>query len=198
MGGIGTAVLIALVVSCLIAATEVRYRSGARWRCCPSGGLALYAGALGLGNVVATVAASRFIDVNGLGVLTPLIYAFLGVFSFEAVLNNVNITYLGQGVLTIQDWTRKARDIAEAEALGKQAAMVGELQGRLEQVISDVSEEKLDSNLASCCGGTEFVKQVEADAEARGDDAKLYKAMELAERAPKRAAAILKALAEGG
>jgi len=55
-------------------------------------------------------------------------------------------------------------------------------------------EDQLNAHLATCCGGSVFVQQVEAEARESGSDPKLHKALELVDRAPNKALAVLKAL----
>jgi hypothetical protein len=179
-----TAILIALIFSCLVALTEVRYRSKQRWRVCFNWGLLLYATALGLGNVVTTVIATFYVDLSKVDPWSPLLYAFLGVFSFQAILNNVNITYLDQGVLAIKDWTRKARTIAVEAALQEKVQARDELRRRMDENSPRLSEEKLSTLLAQCCGGNTIVNKIKADAKKSGGDAKYYLALELVDRAP--------------
>ena len=47
-------------------------------------------------------------------------YAFVGVFGFEVILKNMNLTLFGKGVLTINDWIQKARDVTVAGAIKSQ------------------------------------------------------------------------------
>jgi len=43
--------------------------------------------------------------------------AFIGVFAFETILKNINVTVLDKGVLTIQVWIDKALTAAAAAAI---------------------------------------------------------------------------------
>ncbi len=44
-------------------------------------------------------------------------YAFIGVFAFEAILQQINVTIFDRNVLTINDWITKARDLAVQGAI---------------------------------------------------------------------------------
>lgn len=120
VGPVSISVLIAIVLSSLIALTEIRYRSKVRWGACITRGLFLYVAALGFGSTVTTVIVALVADYDWAGAWSPLINAVGGLGVFFGVLNNVNITYFDQGLLTIQNWTRKTRDIAEEADLKKE------------------------------------------------------------------------------
>lgn len=191
IGITGTAVLIALIFSCLVALTEVRFRSKERWRLCFNWGLLLYAIALSLGNVVTTIAATVFVDLSKVYPWSPLLYAFIGVFSFQAILNNVSIMYLNHSLPSIKNWTRKARTIAVEGALREKVQAGKRLRQRMAENLPRLSERALSTVFAQCCGGNTEVKKIKDDAKKSGGDIKYYLALELADKAPDEARAML-------
>lgn len=79
-----------------------------------------------LGNVTSTLVTASFITSDEAALEIPLFqsyswfwYSFIGVFCFEAIIQNINITYFGKGVLTISDWIAKAKDRAVAKVIEK-------------------------------------------------------------------------------
>lgn len=202
LGVTGTAILISILITCLLAVIEVLSRSKQNsLRACMSSKLPLYVVILVIGNAAATL----FVSVGApdalpeqFKVLGPwpsaFIYAFIGIFAFEGVVSNTNITYLSQNVLTFQNWVGKALDPAVAAAVQNGVQGTNDLRENMAQRLQTLEEDQLNTHLATCCGGSEFVMQIEAEAKASGSNPKLYKALELADRAPNKAAAILKTL----
>jgi hypothetical protein len=197
-GVIWTAILIVFVLSTVIACTEVRFRSQARFPVWLTSGLLLYVFALGVGNIVATVELSFLVDLSEMGSWSALMYAAGGLGAFHAVFNNLNVTYLDHGIIAIQDWTRKAREIAVQKAYEGKAEAAAELRSKMEEALPNIQEEQLKTHLAQCCGGADFVNKIVTEARESGGDPKRYMALELADRAPKRARSILKSLTRDG
>lgn len=133
MGDLGIAIAFAVGLSLLIGVIELSYRSNAGLGACRSSAAVLYLLILSIGNAATTLLAA--VTTAGFFVSTtttastpsqsaPLAlpfrwfwYAFLGVFGFEALLQNMNLTFFGKGVLSISDWIGKARDNAVASAV---------------------------------------------------------------------------------
>lgn len=117
-------------------------------------------------------------------------YAFLGVFGFEAILKHVNLTFAGKGVLSINDWINKAKNVAIADvveadvslkekqanelALRLQKLPIADLNAHVNQVLGSGRVQELDNQAARC-----------------GADPKLVKALALAKGNYKSALAIL-------
>ena len=154
----------------------------------------MYIAALGFGNAVTTTTVALVVGYDWADSWSPLMHAVGGLGLFHGILNNLNITYLDQGVLAIQNWTRKARDIAEEAALAERNEVIDELRRQIEEALPKISEKQLNTHLTDCCGESDFVKRLEAEADESGSDHKLYKAFELADRAPDRARDVLKKL----
>ena len=118
-------VLLAVVFTLLISPVEIRVRAKqADLRDCLGSPFLFYAVILALGNIVAALLAFPLLDgqlAQSLSDFSPLMAAFAGVFAFEGVLSNTNITVFGKGVLTIDDWIEKARSSAVEFAVEKHA-----------------------------------------------------------------------------
>src|SRR3982751_6675017 len=54
--------------------------------------------------------------------------AFIGIFGFEGLLSNTNISFFNKGLLAFQDWLDKARQPAVEAAITKQDRMYADLQ----------------------------------------------------------------------
>lgn len=79
-----------------------------------------------MGNVTTTLVTASYItsDETARGIQlfqsnSWFWYSVIGVFCFEAIIQNINITYSEKGVLTIRDWISKAKDRAAAKVIEK-------------------------------------------------------------------------------
>lgn len=86
----------------------------------------IYFTILFLGNVITTLTTASFIASDVTVEAFSLFqsnrwfwYSVIGVFCFEAIIQNINITYSEKGVLTISDWISKAKDRAVAKVIEK-------------------------------------------------------------------------------
>lgn len=108
--------------------------------------------------------------------------AFIGVFAFQSIIKNMNVTILDKGVLTIQDWIDKAKTGAAAAAILHDVERTEIERGRLAQELAAVADGKLNAFVASklpAAAGVNIVPQLDASANANNADPKLYKAYAL-------------------
>jgi len=122
-----------------------------------------------------------------------MVDVFAGIFAFETVMRNTNISFFDKGVLTIQDWIGKARDPAVAGALKKQTEIDRDLKVAAADALKDLPETDLNAYIATYLKGVS-VTDLENAADASGSNRKLYKALELAQKAPDDTASILRTL----
>jgi hypothetical protein len=120
-------------------------------------------------------------------------HAFFGVFAFQGIMSNTNITFLDKGVLTIQDWIEKARDGAVAVAVERQARDQQQNRSRIAIALMELDEGKLDAFIDNHLGRPAF-ESIAAAAAMHKANGKLYKALEFATRDPSNASAIAKDL----
>lgn len=193
-GAAGAAVLIAVAISSVYTLVEIHYQTGARLGACITWQLLLYMIVMGIGNTATTVFVALAVGYDWAGAWSPLMHAIGGLGLFYGVVNNINITYLDRGILAIQDLTRKTRYIAEEAALEERTEARGELRRKMEEVLPQIPEDKLNTHLIDCCDETDLIKRLEEEAADNDGDPKLYKAFELVDRAPGRATDILKIL----
>jgi len=109
--------------------------------------------------------------------------AFFGVFAFETVLKNTNVTVLDKGVLTIQDWMKKALTGATAAAIVRDVRLNDREIGKLAAALAKVPEARLNAFAAiklTSGAGTGVVPQLDATAAANNADPMLYKAYAIA------------------
>lgn len=116
-------------------------------------------------------------------------YAFLGVFGFEVLLQNINITFLNRGLLSISDWISKARESAVADALESQIAS-----GNLEaQILADrlrhLPPAELNAYVTNLLG-SQRLNELNTSAQQNGADVGLIMALALAYEAADRAKSI--------
>ncbi len=107
-------------------------------------------------------------------VLSP----FFGVFGFETILKNTNITMFDRGVLTIQDWIKKALDAAAAAAIDQEENLKGDEATRLVKKLMALPEEEINTRILHKMGPNE-VPKLEAAAKASSANTKLYKVLQL-------------------
>jgi len=104
--------------------------------------------------------------------------AFFGVFGFETILKNTNITMFDRGVLTIQNWIEKALNAAAAAAIDQQENLKREAETRLVDKLMELPEVELNTRILHKLG-PETVSKLEAAAKASSADSKLYKVLQL-------------------
>jgi hypothetical protein len=112
-----------------------------------------------------------------------LLGAFFGVFGFQGVLGNTNITIFDRGVLTIADWIGKARDGAVASSVANDVQMKDRQVQEMATRLGALDDSTLNAHVETALGaGT--AAQLDAQALAAGANAKLYKALKLATTHP--------------
>jgi hypothetical protein len=116
-------------------------------------------------------------------------YAFLGVFGFEALLQNINVTFFGQGVLAISDWINKARDGAVAAAIESQTNTADQGVRSVVNKLKGLPEADLNAYVLNALG-KDRLNELQAAAQATGADTCLTKALALAYEAYDKVAAI--------
>ena len=79
----------------------------------------------------------------------PFVAAFIGVFAFQGVLGNTNITVFGKGVLTIEDWITKAKNAAIAKVVIKEDELLTNEEVVLYGELSNLGEQRLNTFLLS-------------------------------------------------
>ena len=212
MSDLPLSVLIAIALSALIAAIELSRGTGLSLRRCITTSAALYFAILAIGNVATTLLASATLPnaaVNlqtggtqavaadpptstsmsklaGLGWFWP---AFIGVFAFEVLLQNLNISFLGRGVLSINDWISKAREIAVAEALKNNVARNTALAQELATKLARLDEATLNTHVTMLLG-QEKLQELERIAENSKANPRLIKALALAQSSYEKASVI--------
>jgi len=156
-------------------------------RSCLNANTLLYFLILLLGNVVAATlflmpyAAAVLASKHGTGY--ALLAAFAGVFSFEGVLSNTNITIFNKGVLTIGDWIGKARDNAVAASLSADIIAKDLLTMHKAQQLTLLPDGELNAHISHALGNG-VVAQLDGEAVASASNAKFYKALKLATSRP--------------
>jgi hypothetical protein len=183
---LGWAVLIAIFASLLLALIEITSKSKAHLRACIGMHLVLYWIVLAFGNVFATLIGyvalqSAYPQITNppLAAFSHLIYAFVGVFGFEVILKQMNLTMFDQGVLTIQDWTTKASNAAIGAAIEKQERLRGYLEGKLIGYLMTLSEEDINTRVLNKFND-ETVRKLDEATEKSAANKKQYKVYQLA------------------
>jgi hypothetical protein len=119
-GEFKAAICIAIAASLFIALIEISSKAKTtKLRACLVGPSFFYWAVLSFGNTVTTLLASVAVVKlpTSLSDFYFLLSPFFGIFAFETVLKNTNITMFDKGVLTIQNWIDKALDAAAAAAI---------------------------------------------------------------------------------
>jgi len=175
-----SAFAVAVALSVLIALIEVPVRSKAGLRACLSGTFVFYCLVLSFGNVITTLLASlAVVDLpSTLSQYYFMLSAFFGVFGFETILKNTNITMFDRGVLTIQTWIEKALNAAAAAAIQKQEDTNEEERSQLITRLMKLSDQEINTRILHKLG-TPAVPQLEQAAKASSADIKLYKVFQL-------------------
>ncbi len=172
----GTSVVFAIVLTLVVGLIEISYKSKASFKACLwNWSFPLYLAIFMLGNGVATLLSFLFVKLPGqLAAYLAFLSAFFGVFAFQVIMSNTNITFLGKGVLTIDDWVSKARDQAVAAAIQTEAQNADRARNAVASELEGIDEGRLDAYMDSILGPSEF-EAIKAAAAKHGTNGKLYK-----------------------
>jgi hypothetical protein len=143
------ALSIAVALSLLIACIEIPSKSKAQIRACFVVHSFFYWLILSVGNVTTTILASLAVVKMPVG-LTPYYFVlcpFFGVFGFETVLKNTNVTMFDRGVLTIQNWIEKALNAAAGAAIDQQENIKQEQENKIVAKLMSFSEEDINTRI---------------------------------------------------
>lgn len=174
------AISIAIGLSLLIAFIEIPSQSKSQIRACFVAPSFIYWVVLSFGNGITTLLASLAV-VKLPASLAPyysLFMAFFGVFGFETVLKNTNITMFDKGVLTIQNWIEKAANAAVAAAIAKQEDLTAQERDILVDQLMKLPGAEINARVLDKMGAG-AVKKLDAAAKASSADPKLYKVFQL-------------------
>lgn len=183
----------AIALTLLIALIEIPAKSKVSAKACYwNGPFPLYVVILALGNSVAALLASLVPLPGPLVTFAAFFNGFFGVFAFQGVMSNTNITFLDKGVLTIEDWIAKARDYAVAAAIVKQAKDEDREKNKIALELQQLDEGKLDTYIDNKLGNAAFL-EIQTLAKTHGTNAVLYKALAFTDRNLAAAIAVAKA-----
>lgn len=115
--------------------------------------------------------------------------SFLGVFAFKVFLEQINVTFAGRGVLTIEEWITKARDAAEAGTIAHAVSVKIKRTVQLGQKI-DANQKQTDQMLntyADSWLGAGSANKLNQQAAANGGNGRLLISLALADGAYDRA-----------
>lgn len=172
------AIFIAVCASFVIACIEVPRKSKTSLKACFVLQSLFYFLVLSFGNVVTTLLVSPSVSKlpNSLFSYYFLFCAFFGVFGFETILKNTNITMFERGVLTIQNWIEAALNSAVAAALDKEQSIIHRKRQALVSKFEKLTDQEINTRILNKCGPAE-VKKLEADAAKSSADPHLYKVL---------------------
>jgi len=181
---IGWAIFFAIALSAILASIEIVREAKKPLASCMIWQSLLYVVLLAFGNVITTLLAAVPAVKTGPAYAHYhfLFAAFLGVFAFETILRNMNVTVLDKGVFTIQDWLDKAKVNAAAAAIANDVRRTALDHGNLANRLSQIEEQQLNAFLAAkmpLADGTSIVAKLEAEAYANNANPRLYKAYAL-------------------
>ena len=192
----------AAILSVLLAVIEVLYHAKVRdFRALFVPAVALYILLLFIGNMATTIGSSSLVDsvilestptdldidtVDGeaeqfhfLSIYTWFWYAFIGVFSFHALLKNINVTFFDANVLTISEWLKKARDSAVASVVESHAQRNKDKIENLAHKLTEIPDGDLNTQITTKLGASKLEEINQAAQESEGNS-KLAKALALA------------------
>ncbi len=134
-----------------------------------------------LGNVVSVSASVPLVAATGVvppgpGFLWPLI---IGIFGFEAILKNINVTFLEANALTISDWLKSAQELAVEQALTKDTDSREREVQKVADVLVELPIETLATQAAKTLGPDQ-VQQLRDEAGRFGFDESLHLALAMA------------------
>lgn len=188
------AIGLAIVWSLVVGFIEIQRRSKSQPRACFGAPSFVYWAVLSFGNVVTTLLAS--LEVEKLPAsLSPfffLLLPFFGIFAFEAILKNTNVTLFNKGVLTIQDWIDKALDTAAAAAIAQEETLKEDEKDKLIEKLMELDEQEINTRVLDRMGEG-MVEKLNTAAKTSSADRKRYKVFQLAAKmTPGESASILR------
>ncbi len=179
MSDSAAACIAAVGFSVLIGLIEIRHRSGVRFRyLIPDSGFLTYLLILVIGNVVATLCATS-VPAPSPDMPRWFWSAFVGVFAFEMIIQRLNVTFNGDGFLTVSDWINKARDSAVADAVVGANDRCEQDAQALARKLAAFTGPLLDTHVVSILGQS-ALDQMNAQIAAGNLDDGLYKGLALA------------------
>ena len=134
-----------------------------------------------VGNVFTTFLAVASIENFPVSIPKGFGYAFVGVFGFEALLKNINLTFAGIGVLSIDDWITKAKDAAVADVIEADVLRKEMAAQRLAQRLRAFPTQELNAHVNDLLGNGQ-VQALEQEAQQANADPQFVKALALAKR----------------
>ena len=190
---LGRAIAIATLLSLVLTIIQIPTRSRTGLRSCLVIQSLVYWIVVSFGNIVTTVLASTAVTKlpNNLAPYYFLFCAFFGVFAFEAVLKNTNVTMFDKGVLTIQDWIEKALNAAAAAAIDNEENRKRATENRLVALLMRRPERDINTLVLNALGaGT--VPALDDAARDSSADPKMYKILQpITKLSPAERAALL-------
>lgn len=172
---------------------EVAFRAKSKIVACLTSATLIYGIISVFGNTIAATMASKVLpDTLADPWILSVGAAFAGVFSFELILSNTNISVFGKGLLNFDGWIGRARDYAVTAAMSAQIQHDTDSAVKLAEILRKLPERDLNTYVEQYCGPGSVTKLAEA-AELASADVSLYKALALATEKPDGARAVLKA-----
>lgn len=193
---VGRAILWSLVFSVMAGLVELQFRSKADLTSCVGKSSIIYILLLCFFNTVAAALAAGLLKnkIPGGPFFTPMFYALFGVFAFETVLSNTNVTIFEKGVLAFQEWTGKARDPAVNAVQRRQTQKENDRIRALGDKLLEIPDDKLTTYVLDAFGesGEKLIEDSKAYGTKYGANPKLYLALAFARGSPDRAASTVK------
>lgn len=185
-----------LVFSMIAGLVELQFRSKAELASCLGKSSILYVALLCFFNTLAAATAEGLLKdkIPGGPFFTPMFYALFGVFAFETVLSNTNITVFEKGVLAFQEWTGKARDPAVSAVQKRQIQKESDRTDNLAKKLMGIPDATLNTYVLDAFGepAKKLIEDIKESAARYGVDPKFYLALGFARSFPDRAAAAVK------
>lgn len=182
--------ILLLLITLLIVSIELPNQAKTRPSACLNWSSLIYSCISLLGFGATTLLAASLVGSKIPG--WPIFWhVFFGVFGFQILLKQTNITVFDKGVLTIQDWIQKALDNAVAESLKKEVSQKNLATIETANKLRLLPEKDLNLYVEQFLG-TGSVEQLGEGARKSSADSRHYKAFALAKQKPQNAAAIVK------
>jgi hypothetical protein len=181
------AVLWSVLFSLLAAIIELLSRSKAEPRSCFQAACLPYFLVVALFNTIAAAVATNILEgrLPNVSGLFPMFSAVFGVFAFQVVLSNTNVTLFEKGVLAFQEWTGKARDPAVAAILKRQSEIDDTRKAALAKKVAALPEAQLRAFILNSLGdGAKLIDDSNNYVAKYNADPKLYLALAFVNTAP--------------
>lgn len=190
-------VISTILISIVLSYIEIAYESGERGKAVFCGDSFLYVLVVSFGNVVSTLLAPTVLGpsdaLSEVAGLPWFWYSFVGVFGFSLVARNLDVDFLGKGILSIKEWVSKSKDNAVASVVERAVNIENDEAQGIANALREMDESDLEAQIIQVMG-KEDLKEIISQSSVSNVNSHFHKALVLAHEETTRARAIVNSI----